>query len=405
MGRTSGWRSAALAAAALALGCTENISAPGRCPALCPSGNVVLADTLLAAPVTADTSVRGYVLVREASFMLAANLDTLKSEALIQFTRILDSTWNVTINGKLDTAVIGRIDSVVMLIHVSQRDTAVKNIRLIVHRLPANFDTAATYATIAPYFADSTLMDTVAIRDSAAAGDTVALHIADSLVIPPADTNVVSVGISMTAASPTAFSIESGVNSSAPILYYYVHARAPLDTVTHEFPVEPAFWNFVMSPPPSQPPSGVMAVGGVPTARSTMYLSLPQVVVDSNAIVRATLLLNLVQPVGGFARDSFWIMAQPVVRDFGTKSVIYPDSAISGIVLVHQGQTGLVKLDMAPILRFWGTTVGDSTPRLIVLLTYPEGAVLGAAAFQGLGGAGSPQLEVTYVKPYHFGVP
>lgn len=406
MGRTSGWRSAVLAAAALALGCTENISAPGRCPELCPSGNVVLVDTLLAAPVTADTSVRGYVLVREASFMLAADLDTLKSEALIQFSRILDTTWTVTINGKLDTAFIGRIDSVVMLVHVGQRDSAVKNIRLIVHRLPANFDTAATYASIAPYFADSTLMDTITVPDSAVAGDTVSLHIADSLVIPPADTNVVSVGIAMTAPSPTAFSIQSGANgSSSPILYYYVHAKAPLDTVTKEFSVEPFFWNFVMSPPPSQPPSGVLAVGGMPTARSTMYLSLPKVVLDSNAIVRATLLLNLVQPAGGFARDSFWIFAQPVVRDYGTKSVLYPDSAISGNVVVHQGQTGLVKLDMAPILRFWGTTTGDSTPRLVVLRAFPEGAVLGAAAFQGLGAAGSPQLEVTYVKPYHFGVP
>ncbi len=405
MGRTSGWRSAALGAALLALGCTENIASPGSCPALCPSGNVELADTLLAAPVTSDTSVRGYVLVREASFMLTANLDTLKAVALLQFSRLNDTVWYPTINGKVDTAYVDHIDSVVLFLHVSQRDTAVTGVKLVAYRLPAKLDTGATYASIQPWFADSTLMDTIAVRDSVKGGDTLSLHIADSLKIPPADTGVMSVGLAMTAPTPTAFTLQSGnLGSSSPILYYYVHAKAPLDTVTKEFSVEPYFWTFVMSPPPAQPPGGVLAVGGLPTARSTIYLSLPKVLTDSNAVVRATLLFNLVQPAGGFARDSFQVIAQPVVRDYGTKSVLYPDSAVSGNVLLHQGQTGQVKLDIAPILRFWGTTVGDSTPRLIVLRTYPEGAILGAAAFQGTG-PGGPQLEVTYVKPYHFGVP
>lgn len=408
MARTSAWHSAVLAAAALALGCTEKIAAPGRCPALCPSGNVVLADTLLAAPVSSDTSVRGYVGVRESGFLLTSSLDSLKAVALIRAPR-LDTTWFPTVGTTVDTAYIGTIDSVVVLIHVGQRDSAVKNLRLLVYRLPANFDTGATYASIAPYFADSTLMDTIPIRDSTLSGDTVTLHIANNLVIPPADTGVFSFGIAMVAASPSAFSIQSGnalSGTSAPIIYYYVHAKAPLDTVTKEFSYEPNLATFVTSPPPAQPASGVLSVGGMPTARSTIRLSLPKVVVDSASVVRATLLLNTLRPAGGFARDSFYVIAQPVVRDYGTKSVMYPDSAISGYVLLHQGQSGLVKLDIAPILRFWGTTVGDSTPRLIVLSTYPEGAILGSVDFQGAGtGPGSPQLEVTYVRPYHFGVP
>ncbi len=406
MARTSVWRSAAVVAAVLALGCTENISAPGRCPSLCPTGNVVLADTLLTAPVTSDTSVRGYVLVGEASYLLTSSFDSLKSVALIRFSR-RDSVWYPTIGSAVDTAYIGHTDSVVLLIHVAQRDTAVKNLRLLVYRLPANFDTGATYASIAPYFADSTVMDTTLVLDTAQTGDTISLHLADSLVIPPADTGVVSLGVAMVAASPTAFTIQSGnLSTSGPLLFYYVHAKAPLDTVTKEISVAPFFSTFVTSPAPAQPPSGVLSLGGIPTARSTLYLSLPKVVVDSNAVVRATLLLNALQPAGGFARDSFEVIAQPVVRDYGTKSVLYPDSAVSGNVLIHQGQSGQVELDIAPILRFWGTTVGDSTPRLIVLRVYPEGSILGSIAFQGAGtGPGSPQLRVTYVKPYHFGVP
>jgi len=408
MARTSVWRSAA-AAAVLALGCTENIAAPASCPGLCPSGNVVLADTLLTAPITSDTSVRGYVLVREAGYLLTSTMDSLKAVTLIQFSRLLDTVWYPTIGTQTDTAYIGHTDSVVVFIHVDQRDTSVHNLKLLVYRLPANFDTGATYASIAPYFTDSTLMDTVAVPDTLQAGDTLSLHIANNLTIPPADTNVISIGIAMTAPSPSAFSMQSGApltSTTAPFLYYYVHAKAPLDTVTKEFSVEPFFSTFVMSPAPGPPPSGVLTIGGIPTARATMYLSLPEVAVDSTHIVRATLLLNTLHPASGFASDSFYIIAQPVVRDYGPKSVLYPDSSVSGDVVLHEGQSGQVSLDIAPILRFWGTTVGDSTPRLIMLRAYPEGSVLGSVDFQGAGtGPGSPQLKVTYVKPYHFGAP
>jgi hypothetical protein len=79
---------------------------------------------------------------------------------------------------------------------------------------------------------------------------------------------------------------------------------------------------------------------------------------------------------------------------------------VSGFVRVGQGQTGQVELDIGPILRFWGTTVGDSTPRLIVLRVFPEGSILGSADFAGrAAGAAGPQLRVTYVKPYTFGLP
>ncbi len=190
------------------------------------------------------------------------------------------------------------------------------------------------------------------------------------------------------------------------MLTYYVHAKAPFDTTSHDIAVEAFVKEFVMNPPPAQPPPGVLAIGGIPTARATLRLALPKIVVDSESIVRATLLFNTVGPAGGFARDSFYLLAEPVVRDYGVKSVLWPDSSVSGTALVHQGQSGPVELDIAPILRFWGTTVGDSTPRIVVVRVYPEGTILGAVTFAGrAAGAPGPQLRVTYVKPYSFGVP
>jgi hypothetical protein len=400
----SGSRKALFAALLLALGCQEHVTAPGLCPSLCPSGNVVLADTLLTTPVTADTSVRGYVLIQEAAFLLMANEDSLKAVSLIRFTP-LDTVW-YSATTPPDTFHVGTSDSLLLLVSLAQRDTAVKNLRVVVWRLPAQFDTGATYASLAPYLTDSTLIDTIPVADSVQSGD-ISLKLADSLVMPVGDSGVISLALGIVADGQTAFTIQSGHNGSVnPRLQWLVHARAPNDTLSHTQQVEPSVDFFVTSPEPSQPPSGVLSVGGMPTARATLTFDLPKALTDSASIVRASLILNTVRPVAGFARDSFAIIAQPVVRDYGTKSVLYPDSSVSGYVVVHEGQSGPVDLEIAPILRFWGTTVGDSTPRLVVLRVYPEGALLGSVDFRGMAaGPLGPQLRVTYVKPYHFGVP
>jgi hypothetical protein len=73
--------------------------------------------------------------------------------------------------------------------------------------------------------------------------------------------------------------------------------------------------------------------------------------------------------------------------------------------VVHEGQTGTVNLDIAPILRLWGTTLGDSLPRTIVLSVGAEANAFGELDFRGRGGPGAPQLRVTYVKSYPSGVP
>jgi hypothetical protein len=390
-------------ALAAVVGCKEQLTTPGRCPALCPSSKLQLADTLLTTADVSDTSVRGYVLVREASYLLTSNLDSLKSVALMRFAPLVDSAWYPSSS---DTARVGKRDSVQLTLQFLQRDTSVKQLRLVVYRLPAKFDTAATYASIQPFFADSDLVDTIAISDTAMAGSHT-FTITDSLLIPPGDSGVVSLGLALLAAGKTALTFGSGnLSSSGPTLSEFVHARAPVDSLSKTFSVLPSVALFVMSPPPGQPPAGQLAIGGIPTARATVRLSLPKVVVDSNAVVRATLLLNTVSAAGGFAGDSFYVIAQPVVRDFGIKSVLWPDSSVSGTVLIHEGQTGPVELDVAPILRFWGTTVGDSTPRLLVIRVFPEGSILGSVTMAGrAAGAAGPQLRVTYVKPYTFGVP
>jgi hypothetical protein len=404
MARTFAWRSLGAALLAAAAGCGTEITTAGHCPELCPAGGIQLADTLLTSPVVSDTSVRGYVLVREAAYLLLSDLDSLKSEVLLQYGA-LPTVWTVG----TDSVSLGAVDSVKLLLTVLQRDTAAKALRIVLHRLPAQFDTGTTYDGIAPYFADSTLWDTSAVGefpDTLVSGG-VTLAAPDTLRALPGDTGVVSLGLSLVSPAPTALAAETG----SVVLEYFVRGHLTKDTLQRDtlprtLSLVPTFSTFVMSPDPGQPASGVLAVGGIPTARATMRLDLPKEVVDSNAIVRGTLILTTLDSVGGFARDSFRLAAQPILRDYGPKSLLYPDSSVAGTTWLHPGQTGQVQVDITRLLRLWGTVTGDTLPRAVVLRVIPEGGLLSAASFAGLAsGAGAPQLRVTYVRRFTFGVP
>jgi hypothetical protein len=407
MARTSVWRSAVVAAgaaASLAAGCRESLTTPGACPGVCPGQGVQLADTVLVTPVVFDTSVRGYVLAREASYLLASSLDSLKSVVAIRFSAVPDK-WFPSSSDTVGVAV-GAVDSILVVVHVSQRDTTVKPLRAVFYRLPAQFDTGATYDTLQPYFTDAALLDTLDIPDSVATG-VVSFRLPDTLRAPQADSGVISVAMAVVGPSPTALGLESGnFGTSAPVLEYFVRGQPPNDTLTKVLSEAPEFSTFVMSPDPGQPVAGDLAVGGIPTARATLRLVLPPEAVDSSAIVRGTLTLRLRRPASGFAGDSFYVAARPLLRDYGVKSVAYPDSSVAAVALVHEGDTGSVALEIAPILRLWGTTTGDTLPRVISLSIFPEGQVLGQVDFEGgLAGALAPQLRVTYVRRYTFGLP
>ena len=392
MGRTSAWRSLLLIALVAAAGCTEKLTTPGICPALCPSSNIQLADTLLVAADSADTTAVGYTQMNEATFAAASTLDSLKSVVLLRFSP-LDTFWAQTSSDTVLAAFPP--DSVQCVLQLVSHDTTVHP-RLVFYRLPANFDTTMSYAQAMALFADSVVLDTAAVPDSGI----MTIRMPTTLVAAPADSHVVAIGIKVIADSATAVGISSGHNgSTSPALTYYVHGQAPQDTLTRNLSVAPTFAAFAEAPVPGALPAGVLAVGGIPSTHALLHLALPKVVVDSVAIVRATLLLRPVSPAVAFPGDSFEVFANPLLRDYGPKSILFPDTTYEGHGWVHYGQTGAVDLDIALILRLWGAAVGDSLPRAIVLSVNGEAAGLTGLKFAGRsGGSGGPQLRVTYVK-------
>ena len=404
MSRGRGVVGAVLAALLAGLGCQENVTSPGSCPDLCPAGRVVLVDTVLTGIVASDSSYRGYIAPAEAQTLALADLDSLRSVALVRFgTRA--STWYPSTN---DTAVsIGTVDSVQLKITLTSRDTTAHDLHILVYRIPARFDTGMTWADVQPFLADSQLVDSLAIADTVTGGD-VLWNLPHGMVdtITAADSGVVAFAFAVRASSKTGVGLSSNEGaSSGAHLQWFVHAGAPRDTVTHAFLVGASFDTFVYDPPAPMPPNALVA-GGLPSARSLIRLRLPPEAIDSVRVVRATLILTPTQRARGLPKESFLLSARGIVHDFGAKSVIFTDTSAGGTASVTVGDSNVVYIEVGRLLRAWGTTAGDSLPRVIMLLGDPEGAGMTEAAMgRGNAGAAAPRLRLTYVRPYPFGLP
>jgi hypothetical protein len=396
---------AALGALLAGLGCRESVTAPGSCPTLCPSSRVVLVDTVLTGIVVSDSSFRGYYSPREAYTLPLADLDSLHSVALVRFG-VRDSTWYPATN---DTAVHAKSppDSVVLTVGLTARDSTAKALRILVYRLPAAFDTGFTWADAQPYLTAPQLVDSVVVPDSVLEGDfawRLRTHVLDT--IPEADSGVIALAFAVRASKPTGLALTAtGSGPGGPYLHWYVHAQAPRDSLTHVFDVGASFDTFVFDPPPAAP-SNALAAGGLPSARSILRLNLRPEVLDSARLVRATLILTPTAPARGLPRETFRVSARGLVRDLGPKSVIFGDTAAGGTAPVVAGDTGEIHIEVGRLLRAWGTTAGDSLPKVIMLLGEPEGGGLGEVTVaRGNAGAAAPRLRVTFIRPYTFGVP
>jgi hypothetical protein len=405
----------AVAVAALGFGCTESIVAPGHCPGLCPSGQVQIVDTTYTGLVVGDSSFRGYVNASEGVFLLLADQDSLQSVGVARFGW-RGSTWYPGVN---DTAVsIGRVDSVTISLFVLDRDTAVRDVRILIYRLPADVDTGITLPDLQRYFVDSLLVDSLLVdsllRDSLLAGSVRTGAVTGRIragvldTIAAADSGVFALGFAVRAASRTALSISSADDYvGTTVLSWYVHAQAPRDTVTHVFTTQPAFDTFVYSPAP-QNADGALVAGGLPSARTILRFidSLPPEATDSLGLVRATLILTPARPFSGRPREVFRIAARGILRDNGAKSVIFADTSAGGTAQLTVGDSGEIHIEIGRLLRVWGSSAGDSLPRALMLLGEPDGLGMGEVSISGhAAGAAAPRLRITYVRPYAFGVP
>ncbi len=406
MGRTSAWRSAAAAALLTGvLACAEEITTPGSCPDYCPADTLSLVDTVLTGAVVADTSIRGFNTISTLGYLLAGDQDSLRALSYVWF-QPLPQQWVVS----AETILVGTIDSIRLSFQLDGRDTAQDTTRILVYRAPVDLDTALlNFDTLAAYVGGGgVLLDSVPVDDSVASGSLTRLVPIPAFTPSAADSHRIAVVLDARASGPSTVTLSSTHTGLGPRLTYFVRGDSAMgqDTFRTALQVVPDYDIFARTP---EPPAGTFTgirVGDAPAARAMLYFTLPAYLADSVTIIRAQLELRLEQAASGRPGEQFLIRAIPVLRDFGGKSVIVPDTTTYGTGVFTAGDTGTVRLEIARPLRVWRGVPADSLPRVLQLRNRFEGASLGGIeAFGSAGGASAPRLRITYLRPFRFGVP
>ena len=425
-------RLALVGAVLLVAACVERLTAPGHCPDYCPSGQITIVDTLLTTSINRDSSHRGYVVSYQSPVMLAAFLpdttDTLDGRPIFRFNgfgpRLPVSS--------VDTGQIRGADSARLQLYIVRRDTATHNLRLQFYRLPTTIDTTTTFDSVAAAFNNAPVRPTVYVDTLLAqpggkdpvTGDSVVVDTVNhrwllSLKFDAAaarydgtsDSGAVAYGIRIAADSHA--SIALGKGTFGPVLQWYLLVDSLTMTVARTPGALGArFASFVFNPPPapldSNPVTGgtfpysTLAVGGVPSARSLLRVAFPKFIRDSSQVIRGTLILVPAVPARGAPADSFVIEARTVFADFGGKSPI--DPRLGDTTVIHPDSTGTVKIEVTNLLQLWAA---DSThPTVLVLRAQAEAQFLGEIRFYpSVAAAFRPTLQVTFVRPFPFGVP
>jgi len=410
-------------AAAVAGACNEHLDAGAACPSLCPGLAVPIRDTLLTAAVEFDTTLVGYPSIgTEEGIPLAARGDTLDVRGVIRF----DSLVRVFAPAS-DTSR-----------PVSRADTAIFRMRLNLtqSRLPSS-------VTFEAYDVDTTAADddmpaVLALfrPDRLLASKTVArADITDSLVLPLSGDMLVGkiqsganlrIGLRVKGSGPVSLRVHTTETGLAAEVRYYVSS----DTSVHQqvltpyskTPVEPAnlaldFRDYAVVARNTLASAGPLAVatGGVPARRSYLRFNVPQWLIDSTTIVRATLELTQ-QPMRGFDQgDSVTVIGQavaatPLISDlYRSAQILVPAGYfVTDSIRVAPADSGQRQLELNALMRVWKAQTGITAPqRAIVLLMKEEGLHGAEVRFFNVKAPASvrPRLRVSYIPRVDFGVP
>ena len=413
---------AVLAAAVSTLvACKEDLAGTAGCPSLCPEQNVDSRDTILDAFIAVDTTITGYPSIgSEAVLLVASRGDSLDARAVMRFDTL---TQNFSRGG---------VDSVIYAV-----DSAMVTLRL---------DTTGTRATqpvtVEVYDVDTAVVDTatsVGLQlfrpDRLIGGKTFAVNeIKDTLLVPLENAKVLA---KLVGAAPRRLRIGFRVTSSASAQIRIVAREGGFasllsydpspDTAVH------ALINAQSSRTPDDNPTlradltdyqlvarsqgvgagNLLGVGGLPAQRVFIRFNVPQRLVDSTTIVRATLLLTQIATSSVDAGDSLTIYPQAVraaveLTDVGRAAgILNPPALEIDSLKIRPNDSGVRSIEIVGAFRSWQALGPTTLQRAIVLRSSAEGASAPALLFYSSEAAPAlrPRLRLTYVNKVEFGVP
>jgi hypothetical protein len=391
------------------LGCQEELTAPGTCPALCPTGLPIVIDTALTPVPDGDSTFVGYVGPGEGAGLLVSNqLPGLDARTVLRFAARPDSVL------VLDTLRAFTIDSVILTLGVLARDSTVGNLSLELFRLPATVDSGITLAQVDLAFIPANSLGTIAIGDSLQTG-TVRLALEDTLLarvaIPPSDSGVLALGVALRGSTPTGVRLGSQTAGSlAPTFVTFGTAEIADTALQAQAITRVASFNTFVTDAAGFPPAGLLAIGGAPSARSLIRFALPPRIKDSVQIIRATLELVPEGILPGLPNDPATLDVRGILSDLGAKSPLCSLSLLCGSAFIGEvsraelvaGSADTIRVEVRSIVRGWQGENG--APEALFLALLPEGASFTTATFGSTrAGAHVPRLRITYARRLDFG--
>lgn len=388
----------ALATLAIAA-CSEKLATPGDCPDLCPNAELTVFDTTIVALTGGDSSYTGYVApgTNTAIFVTTDGFDVMNARGLYEFVRRPDS---VLVN---DTLRPYTIDSVAFLIGVVGRDTAVRNLRVALFRLPRSIDSSATFAELKAALTPEAFIDTVPVADSVRSGTARVVLSGDALArvaLAPADSGVLRVGIGLVADGPTGVRL-GGLSAGTLASFYQTYVTSIVaDTAVRNIITRGATTTaYEQEAPDPAPGPGRLVVGGAPSTRTLIRFELPPVIRDSGTVVRARLELEPFEPVRGLRNDPAQLTANAIIIDVGAKSPLL--GGLVEVATVPAGQTSRIEIEVRRIVGQWQTGIGR--PPAIFLIMEPEAATFTLPLIVSTADpARAPRLRIAYVRRYPF---
>jgi len=399
------------------LSCSENLDSSGVCPVLCPAiGGEVKNITIDA--VVIDTTVPSLSgLGTESGLLLASRGDTLDTRVVVRFdslpekfTPTGDTAQNITfadsayIRFTLDTLSIKGVDPVTIEaydVDTTANDTATAAVLALFR--PDRFISSQTFTraqltdTLKYYFSSAVLLTKIQNRTP------------------------LRIGLRATGPSSSQMRLISAEGGQGPNLFF----RATPDTTTVPQTVAPfsktpvgqsilasnlTDYTVIAKAPPEAPPS-VLAIGGLPARRVYVRFNIPDSIIDSATVVRATLLLNQVPNNAIDPTDTVLLLPQvalagPAVTDPGKAAQILGSFSVDTLRLTPGG-SGIKNVELARAFTLWHTQKADSLPRAIVLKSLTEGNTAIELRFSSSEDVAAlrPRLRISYTAKVPLGLP
>jgi hypothetical protein len=403
---------------AVAAGCSEQVTGTLGCPDLCADESQVLRDTVLLGSVVTDTTLMGFPLLGTTpSITLVARGDTADVRLAIRYDTL--PNMFVPAGGTLDTIRVVDSAHVLFLTDSTQPKPTVP-ITLEAYDVDTTADN--TGAVIPLFRADHLLgSKTYAVGEVT---DTMKLPLNNAAVLSKIQANK-PLRIGMRISGPTSVQLLIAGTLMVPIVRFRpsLDTLVPFDTVVvrSKTPADDqataaslALYPVYVSGVLPTPPPSLLAVGGIGGARSYIKFNLPDIVLDSVKVVRATIQLQQLpsRSVGG-AADSITlsalaILAAPAFTDLYTLSSFLVPSGSPSLTL-HPGDSGLQELEVGRLVQEWKSRGAANVNQSVFLRATQEGASPGELNFVSNSTANPsalrPRLRIIYVPRRGFGLP